>query len=125
MRFDWSEYFSLAQELVGQSVNLPPGQEAKSRAAISRAYYAVFCECRNHLRDNEMKQLPGGNVHRHVKEEFLNSSDVVRQGIGRTLDRLRIERNEADYEDRISNLAKSTAFTLTLAERAISDLSRL
>lgn len=41
MRFDWSEYLNLAQELAaisGDSVN----NEAKLRSAISRAYYAVL-----------------------------------------------------------------------------------
>ena len=42
MSFDWSEYLKLAQELAGQTGN-PASQEARLRAAVSRAYYAVFC----------------------------------------------------------------------------------
>jgi hypothetical protein len=41
MSFDWSEYFSLAQELVGQPAT-PAGQEARLRSALSRAYYAAL-----------------------------------------------------------------------------------
>ena len=45
MKFDWSEYFNLAQELAGTS------EEAKLQSAVSRAYYSVFCLARNYLRD--------------------------------------------------------------------------
>jgi len=41
MSFDWSEYFSLAQELVGQPAT-PAGQEARLRSALSRAYMLPF-----------------------------------------------------------------------------------
>lgn len=128
MSFDWSEYFSLAQELVGQSVNLPAGQEARSRAAISRAYYAAFCECRNYLwdsGDSEEERPRGSKVHQFVKNEFVSSSNVMRQSVGRNLDRLRIKRNQADYDDEISNLPKNTDLSLNLAKQVISNLSKL
>lgn len=48
MSFDWSQYFQLALELIKES-DEPASEEAKSRAAISRAYYAVFCRARNFI----------------------------------------------------------------------------
>lgn len=50
MSFNWSEFLGLAQELAGHEAQ-PYGEEATSRAAISRAYYAALCSARNHLRD--------------------------------------------------------------------------
>jgi hypothetical protein len=71
MDFNWREYFILAQELTGQA-GASVGQEAKQRAALSRAYYAAFCQARNHLRDKEGHILPaGGQVHAYVRNQFI------------------------------------------------------
>ncbi len=45
MSFDWSEYLTLAQELVAAlpETATPQAKEAKLRCATSRAYYAVWC----------------------------------------------------------------------------------
>lgn len=125
MSFDWSEYFDLAQELIGLS-EVSSGQEARSRTAISRAYYAAFCMSRNHLRDNDNKPVPkGARAHKYVKAEFKSSTDQVRQNIGRNLDRLRIERNKADYDDVVQALTNNTTFAIGLANRTLSDLASL
>lgn len=126
MSFDWTEYFSLAQELTGHIPSASSGQEAKSRAAISRSYYAAFCRSRNHLRDVDGIPVSKGiAVHRQVKQEFGNSADNMRRNIGRNLDRLRKERNEADYDDSMPSLSSDTAFSMSLAKQVISDLGRL
>lgn len=76
MSFDWLEYLNLAQELAGQATK-PSSQEAKLRSAVSRAYYAAFCEARNHLR-GEGHSIPRFNPHRYVIDQFLDSPDRVR-----------------------------------------------
>lgn len=126
MSFDWTHYLSLAQELAGRNLPLSPGQEAKDRAAISRAYYAAFCRSRNHLRDFDGAVFSkGAKVHAEVKREFANSPDNMRRSIARNLDRLRKKRNEADYDDKMPNLSKDTVFYIKLAERVVSDLGKL
>lgn len=126
MSFDWTEYLGLAQQLAGLSVTSSVGAEAKGRAAISRSYYAAFCKSRNYLRDAEKKKLPkGADAHRIVKKSFISSPDTVRQSIGKNLDRLRIERNKADYEDNLSSIATKTSFATTLAQKVIVDLDKL
>jgi uncharacterized protein (UPF0332 family) len=125
MSFDWSEYLNLAQELAGQAVS-PASQEARLRASISRAYYAAFCKSRNYLRDKEGRRVPSGvRAHRFVQDEFKRSSDRVRKQIGYDLDRLRSDRNKADYDDSIVNLSVMTTVDLALANRVISTLDRL
>jgi uncharacterized protein (UPF0332 family) len=50
MRFDWSEYFNLAQELAVISSEAT-NNEARLRSAVSRAYYSVFFQ-RSGLEDS-------------------------------------------------------------------------
>jgi hypothetical protein len=60
MNFEWAEYLNLAKELAGQTVSRA-GQQARFGAAMSRAYDAAFCKCRNHLRDKEGLHVPSGS----------------------------------------------------------------
>jgi uncharacterized protein (UPF0332 family) len=125
MSFDLSEYFGLAQELAGQTVS-PASQEAKLRAAISRAYYAAFCKARNHLRDHEGHAIPrGGGAHKYVRNQFKNNPDRLRSQIGHNLDRLRRHRNMVDYDDSVSGLVQMTSRDVKLAQSVLSALTIL
>lgn len=125
MSFDWSEYLNLALELAGQAAS-PAGQEARLRTAISRAYYGAFCKGRNHLRDKDGRRIPsGGQVHQYVRDEFKKSTDKLRKQIGHNLDRLRSDRNKADYDDSAARLDAMIKADLALAGKVISTLGRL
>jgi len=125
MSFDWSEYLGLAQELAGQTVS-SASQEAKLRAAISRAYYAAFCKARNHLRDHGRHVIPrGGEAHAYVRDQFRNSPDRLRSQIGHNLDRLRRHRNMVDYDDSVSGLMQMTFRDVRLTQRVLSALTTL
>jgi uncharacterized protein (UPF0332 family) len=123
MSFDWSEYLNLAQELAGQ-VKSPSSQEAKLRSSISRSYYAAFCKARNNLR-GERHSIPRQNTHRYVIDQFLDSPDRVRKRVGAHLDRLRKDRNKADYDDKVARLSDMTAKALRLADQVILRLGSL
>src|SRR3954454_15525618 len=105
MSFRWSEYLDLARELARQSSSgtLP---EAKSRAAISRAYYAAFGQARNHLRGRQpLLVFPtDAEIHRFVREQYQRSIEPMSRAVAANLDRLRAWRNLADYEDTVPNL---------------------
>jgi uncharacterized protein (UPF0332 family) len=124
MSFDWSEYLNLAQELTGQAVS-PSSQEAKLRSAISRAYYAAFCKARNHLRDKEGLPIQKIDVHQYVRNRFKSSPDKVRKKVGENLNRMRKDRNKADYDDEVPRLAAMTVKTLKLADQVIRRLRNL
>ena len=125
MTFDWSEYLKLAQELAGRTVG-PARQKAKLRSSVSRAYYAAFCQARNYLWDVEGYSIPTtSEAHIHVRDEFKFSSDKLRRKIGDNLDRLRLERRKADYEDVVTGLPSISRMALTLAGQVISSLSIL
>ncbi|PSB38064.1 DNA-binding protein [filamentous cyanobacterium Phorm 46] len=127
MKFDWSEYFNLAQELAGTS------EEAKLRSALSRAYYSVFCLARNYLRDIQQDPRLSRNKtydindHQYVAEEFIHnqSKSQTMTDIGRDLTRLRKMRNKADYEDTFYNLQREARTALMLAQNIISALNEL
>jgi uncharacterized protein (UPF0332 family) len=124
MNFEWAEYLNLAKELAGQTVSRA-GQEARLRAAISRAYYAAFCKCRNHLRDKEGLHVPSGSkAHQYVRDQFKKSPNKLRKRIGYNLERLRNDRNKADYDDRVVMIDKLTNTDLTLAGKIISILDK-
>lgn len=89
MSFDWSQYLNVARELAGTATT-PANQEAKLRAAISRAYYAAFINARNHLRNQEGILIARTSAaHKYVSDQFECSSDTVRQSLGKKLLRLR------------------------------------
>lgn len=98
---DWFEYHDLAQQWVGH------GGEAHERAAVSRAYYAMYCTARDELIDKlEDKYSPPkcGSEHMYVWRSY--KEDRHPRGsrrIGVLGDRLRGYRNKADYENVILN----------------------
>ncbi len=125
MSFDWTEYLHLAQEMAGQATQ-PSTEEAQLRSAISRAYYALFCKARNHLRDVEQHRIPPDSLaHHYVQTQFRNSRSTVRREIGRNLNRLRTVRNEVDYDDAVPALPTLTLAMLRLASRSMFLLDTL
>jgi hypothetical protein len=127
MSFDWGEYLSLAEELMGGPVTGPPvGLEAHRRAAISRAYYAAFILARNHLRDVDGLRIPHHvNAHQFVTEQYRYDPDPIRAEIGRGLRRLRSARNRCDYDDVVPNLPALINLSLASAAQILADLARL
>src|SRR4051812_26723610 len=125
MSFDWTEYLHLAQEMAGQAAT-PSTEEAQLRSAISRAYYALFCKARNHLRDVEQHRIPSDSLaHHYVQAQFRNSRNKTRREIGRNLNRLRALRNQADYDDAVPALLVLTKAVLNLARRSMFLLDNL
>jgi uncharacterized protein (UPF0332 family) len=124
MSFDWSEYLTLAQELAGELVL--SNEEAKSRSAISRAYFSAYCIARNFLRDKEGYRIPeDSDAHSLVRDLFVKSYVGHRRRIGQNLERLRLDRNKADYDDIFTGLPSSVTVALNLAKWVISTLSTL
>jgi uncharacterized protein (UPF0332 family) len=122
MSFNWSDYLHLGQDLVTQAAS-SPYQEANLRTAISRAYYASFHKARIRLYDKWAISVPSdATAHTAVRREFRKKRE---QRIAVNLDRMRIDRNRADYDDIVVDLIKTANENLKRANRVISDLSRL
>lgn len=88
--FNWLLYLDVADELVVLQ------SEAHLRSAVSRGYYGVFGEIRNILESLGI-QFTWKNVHHEVIDWLQNQPDTGIEQIGIDLDRLRRERNRADY----------------------------
>ncbi len=135
MSFNWSYYRDVARELTEQAKKapLPELEEAKCRAAISRAYYAAFGRARAHLIDFDGREEPKGkkgiNFHDYVIDAFLvYRDDLTRVGIANCLRDMRDERNEADYNlgcKKIVNMAESAKRNLRWADRVFNLLDSL
>ena len=72
--------------------------EAHWRAAAGRAYYALMLEGRDLLHRWGFDPPPRENVHSFVRLRLLYAADVDLKRIGRTLERLVLSRNMADYQ---------------------------
>lgn len=124
MNFDWSEYLTLARELLGQPNN-QSNNESKLRSAISRAYFASHCIARNYLKYVEADtSIPSnGRAHSVVINKLRDNKRSKEQQIaGADLHNLKIHREKADYDDWVGNLANNAGLALLLAKRIISIL---
>lgn len=124
MSFNWSDYLILAQNLAGKTSL--QCQEAGFRSAISRAYYAAFCSARNLLIQKGYNISSSSKTHKEVQDIFMNRGDITSKEIQSNLDRLRKDRNDADYEDQFpGKLDKKTISDLFFAQRIIDDLAKI
>ena len=97
MPFRWSDYLTLAQDLIKRS------DEAALRSAISRSYYAVFGTATETLtakkislkKTRRRKKL---NSHEAVWYTYRSDSRTSWQKVGTDGDRLKRERVRADYK---------------------------
>jgi uncharacterized protein (UPF0332 family) len=127
--FAWEEYLVLANELSDAS-----NSEAKLRSSISRAYYASYCIARNYMFANDRQEIPD-NESKHVFVMRYFGGHVAgskkthkRSEISILLDRMRIRRGDADYENEypagnlilLRSYAKKTIFE---SNRVISILN--
>lgn len=126
MSFNWSEFQYLAWELTGKPQKAT-SREAKLRSAISRSYYAAFRTARNYLRDKEgYNPFAAENSHQDVINWFFNqSSDQTFRNVARYLNRLRKQRNRADYDDRFPDLEMTAKVVIPLADKVIKIIEGL
>ena len=123
MAFDWIAYLWLAKELVGQAT-IPSGEEAKLRAAISRAYYAAFHSARMYMRRQgaPTPAVRTYTAHEAVIHWFEDQPQRQYKAVGARLRRLKDERVAADYERNIG--ADLTAITVR-ARNALYEAERI
>ena len=101
MTFAWDGFLRVAEVLLDDLDSHEEAREAKSRTAISRAYYAVFCTAKAHLRDdlghtNRRRAGLHGDVRSRIKA--LRGTDPRYGPVAVVLERLHASREHADYE---------------------------
>ena len=120
--FDWSDFITLAQELI--SSHTTAYNEALCRTVISRCYYGIFKQVEDFL-DSLNVPLPdedikGRKLGSHEKRIYFlqshDNSDVRR--FGDKLNNLKRQRKKSDYK-------ASKCINYSEAERAIQDALEL
>jgi uncharacterized protein (UPF0332 family) len=100
MSFDWKDYIKLAEKLQNET-NKNSIEEAYYRSMISRSYYGVFCISRIKAGLEFYRPIPrtgDPGVHEKVISYYKSSKIREEKLIGKFLDDLRKERNDADYD---------------------------
>jgi uncharacterized protein (UPF0332 family) len=132
MAFDWVEYLILAEELIGQH-SRPAAQEARLRCAVSRAYYAAFCEVKNYLITKEnFRPLPGRGAHKTTRDYLYRLANTAPSARAKTLNEVAASlqdlcnnRVSADYNEHQTCTLRMTEYQLLQAHEVISLLKAL
>lgn len=125
MSFAWQDYLALAEALVQARTTLAP-EEACCRAAVSRAYYAVYGVARTQARDHEGLQLPAtGEAHQQVSLHYRTGPSPRHRAIGEGLRQLRRARNRADYADQLARPVATAQWAVRQARQVLVSLQAL
>ena len=125
MSFAWSDYLTLAEVLLQGRATLAP-EEACCRAAISRAYYAVYGAARTRAREPEGLQLPAtGDAHQRVIAHYFQGPSPLHRAIAENLRRLRGARNRADDDDQLDRPVPLAQFAVPRARHGVAQLQAL
>ncbi len=120
--FSWYQYYELAQQLFEDSKKNSPLSESMLRSSISRAYFASHCLARNFLRDVRELAPPIKKTHSWVINTIKDDKDSRIRKIHAQLNRLRIDRNSADYSDSLRQLYSMAEGALIGARQTIDIL---
>ncbi len=119
----WETCLAFAEEVLATA--WPPRQrEAAARAAVSRAYYAIFNCARLRLVREGLNLPEDGSAHGEVMRAYEQRSDAPSRKIGYILRELRDERRRADYDD-LAVLAIDAPLIVDRAKECMAILSRL
>jgi hypothetical protein len=122
--FNWLGFLAFAQ------ANASSPSETIQRTAASRAYYAVFNICRDWLEERGYAIQPT-QAHKQVWDAFKQAAqadDATAPDwrlVGQHGTTLRTLRNQADYDDRVKQLARRLQAALVTAELALNTLPAL
>lgn len=125
--FDWSEYLFFAKETIGIP-GISCAEEAKFRAAISRAYYAAYWKARKFVEKDASYVSPKGYYkHEEIRDYFLKrrKKDTIYNSIYLNLLRLHDLRIIADYKDTQEIILRDTYTALSYAQHIVNQVSYL
>lgn len=127
MTFDWIDYYNLAEN----SYNFACGnntsctiKEAYYRNSISRAYYAVFCQIRNFVKDKYDEEFYG-DAHKKLQTYLTHQTDPIKKRIGNQLNLLHQDRKRADYDNELKAPNYAAQKALKQANRIMENLKKL
>jgi uncharacterized protein (UPF0332 family) len=124
MSFDWQQYLDLAAELIDGRLN-NTSQQARHRAAISRAYYGVFIPTRDAMEKKLGKRYEPTSVHRAVRADLQSSDADACNSLGVLFGAMVKRRVDADYDARSQDDEKMALKQLSDARRALKLLNEI
>jgi len=103
--FDWWEYWKLAQDLAAT------GEEARTRTAVSRAYYAAYHRVRSWAESHGFQTSldPGVGVHGQLWRWMASHADPDANEVAEMGWKLRDQRTMCDYDDEVIDLGEDFA----------------
>lgn len=119
MSFNWREYLELAKAFSGMP-NSGYSEEALHRSAVSRAYYAAFCWCRNFAQQNLGFKATGTAEDHKLLREHLMKKGGKWKNIASHLNKLRGWRNSCDYDDEVPGLSNMLKESIRLSTQIIN-----
>jgi len=119
--FNWTAYFTLANELAARH-----GDEAALRTAISRAYYYVYHLALQRATANSFTLQEGdGGTHKQLWSIFSGSPDPECKRLGDIASRLREKRIRADYKPYFARVGEEVPAVIGDAQDFAARLARL
>jgi hypothetical protein len=91
--FDWTGYYTLANELAARA------DEASLRSAMSRAYYYVYQLALARAKANGFAIVPGEASHKQLWRNYIDSPEPACKKLAVIATRLKEKRERADYQD--------------------------
>lgn len=120
MNFTWNNYFEFAKFLAGDT-SITPHPDAKTRSAVSRAYFAAYCYSRNYAcKFLEFKPIDDVDDHKELRK-CLAKNKLRR--VADNLIRLRRLRNDCDYNDSVPDLSGVVVKSLERAGKVFKELT--
>jgi uncharacterized protein (UPF0332 family) len=119
MSFDWNLYLQLAKRLSAA------GDDAAKRSAVSRAYYSAFHAASIAIKSHNVTTDPrhARDRHHRVWMAYINSSVKVCRHIGSDGQRLKYDRQEADYEPDSSFVDTRVQQCIAKAENLVAEIA--
>ena len=122
MSFDWIDFLSLAESLYDNPQS-PGPEEASWRSSASRAYYAAFQMVLHFAKaQTGYEEREYGTDHTLLPRHLQASDHKPHVDIGIKLDRLRLNRRQADYDDVLKQHPRKLAEGSVLAAKYIVEL---
>ena len=112
--FNWRDYFTLAKNLSKSNY------EASLRSSVSRAYYSAYCLAHNNAITLGFR--PGKTAEEHERIVQFYSQNTSFPNLAQNLNRLRIRRNDCDYDNTVNGLAKIVKVSLLQCEVILKQL---
>ena len=125
MTFNWIDYLNLAENSYNFACNDSSCtiKEAYYRNSISRAYYSVYCEVRNYVKDRDKVEFSSG-AHQKL-QSYLMEQGGKKSTIGNQLKQLHQDRIQADYYDKLNSPNKKAGKALSQARKISTSLNDL